>query len=98
MSKIPAREKVAIDTALDKLRAVGPVLGFPHTSAVRGSDRTLRELRPRQGRSPWRAFYGQIGTTLVVAAIGPEAGVDPRGFTRAVKSAERRLEEIEEED
>ena len=98
LSKIPAREKVAIDTALDKLRAVGPALGFPHTSAVRGSDRTLRELRPRQGRSPWRAFYGQIGDALVVAAIGPEAGVDPRGFTRAVTSAQRRLDDVEQEE
>ncbi|MGL5824008.1 MAG: type II toxin-antitoxin system RelE/ParE family toxin [Nocardioides sp.] len=97
LSKIPARERVAVATALDKLRAIGPVLGFPHTSAVRGSSDGLRELRPRQGRSPWRAFYRQIGDALVVGAIGPEAEVDPRGFTRSVRSAERRLEEVEEE-
>jgi hypothetical protein len=98
LSKVPAREKAAIDTALDKLRAIGPALGFPHTSAVRGIDGSLRELRPRQGRCPWRAFYGQIGDTLVVAAIGPEAGVDPKGFTRAIKQAARRLDDIEQED
>jgi len=95
LSKVPAREKVAIDTALDKLRVIGPSLGFPHTSAVKRA-RGLRELRPRQGRSPWRAFYRQIGQVLVVGAVGPEASVDPRGFARAVKAAEERLDEVEE--
>jgi hypothetical protein len=35
VEQVPAREKVAIDTALDKLRAVGPVLGFPHQRGAR---------------------------------------------------------------
>jgi hypothetical protein len=97
LSKIPAREKLAIDTALDKLRAIGPTLGYPHTSAVRGSVGSLRELRPRQGRSPWRAFYRQIGSALVIAAIGPEADVDPKRFARAVRAAEQRLDEAQED-
>jgi hypothetical protein len=97
LSKIPARERVAVDTALEKLRAAGPTLGFPHSSAIRGSTGGLRELRPRQGRSPWRAFYRRIGSALVVAAVGPEAGVDPKRFTRAVKAAEQRLQQLEED-
>jgi hypothetical protein len=32
----------------------------------------------------------------VVAAIGPEAKVDPRGFTRVVRAAATRLAAIEE--
>jgi hypothetical protein len=95
LSKIPARERAAIDSAMDKLRAIGPALGFPHTSDVRVA-LDLRELRPRQGRSPWRAFYRQIGSTVVVAAIGPEAAADQKGFTRAVRSAEHRLEDLED--
>ena len=63
-------ERKAILNAVEKLEALGPELGYPHSSAVRGADR-LRELRPRAGRSPWRAFYRQLGTVLVVAAIGP---------------------------
>jgi hypothetical protein len=61
LSKIPSREKVTTDTALDKLRALGPQLDYPHSSAVRSSPGSLRELRPSQGRCPWRAFYRQIG-------------------------------------
>ena len=94
LGKIPARERVAVATALDKLRAIGPVLGYPHTSKVRSAD-NLRELRPRQGRCPWRAFYRQIGETFVVGAVGPEADVDPNGFARAIRQAEQRLDDVE---
>ncbi len=45
LSNVPAREKVAIDTALEKLRIIGRALGFPHSSAVRG-----RWGRPRGQR------------------------------------------------
>ena len=66
------------------------------SSAVQGADR-LRELRPRGGRSPWRALYRQVGDEFVIAAVGPEAQIDPRGFAAACRHAEDRLVEIEEE-
>lgn len=83
------REVVALQSALAKLAELGEELGYPHTSAVRGE--ALRELRPRRGDSPVRAFYRRIGERLVVGAIGPEAQVDPRGFARAVAAASERL-------
>jgi len=55
LDKIPAKEAVAIATAVEKLKASGPRLGYPHSSAIKGA-RKLRELRPRRGDSPWRAF------------------------------------------
>ena len=79
LSKLPAREKAAMDTAMEKLRAVGPNLGFPHTGNVQSAE-DIRELRPRQGRSPWRAFYRVVDGELIVAAIGPEASVDGRAL------------------
>lgn len=80
--------------AVEKSQALGPALPFPHQSNVQGAS-GLRELRPRAGRSPWRAFYGQVGENFVIAAIGPEANVDPRTFTRAVRAATTRLADIE---
>jgi hypothetical protein len=41
-------------------------------------------------------MYGRVGEVFVVAAVGPEAKVDPRGFDRAVGRALERLAEIEE--
>jgi len=88
---LPAAEQVALDRAFDKLRSAGVTLPFPYQSQIKGAQ-DLRELRPRAGRSRWRAFYRRIGQdTFVVAALGPEAAVDPGGFKRAVAAAEVRL-------
>lgn len=91
---LPRREEVAILNAVDKLIATGTLLRFPHQSDVRGAQ-GLRELRPRQGRSPWRALYGQKNEVFIVVAIAPEAEVDHRGFDRAIRRATVRLAEAE---
>jgi len=82
--------------AVEKLEAAGPTLPFPHQSGVQGVEK-LRELRPRAGRSPWRGFYRRIGDMFVVAAVGPEAESDRRGFDRATGDAVSRLENIQAE-
>ena len=83
-----------MQNAIDKLEVAGDRLTFPHTSAVQGADR-LRELRPRAGRSQWRAFYRRIGDLMVIGSIGPEARSDPRGFQAAVQTAVERLAAVE---
>ncbi|HEY2549034.1 MAG TPA: type II toxin-antitoxin system RelE/ParE family toxin [Streptosporangiaceae bacterium] len=91
---LPSAERAALASAVEKLRADSR-LGFPHTSLVQGSRTGLRELRPRRGRSPWRALYRRAGDVMVVLAVAPEAGRDHRGFGLAVAEAERRLRELE---
>ena len=93
--RLPAAERRAVMNAVAKLEVFGDQLGSPHTSQVKGSRAGIRELRPRSGRSPWRALYHRLGDGLVVLAIGPEARHDKRGFDRAVRLAEDRLKEIE---
>jgi len=90
---LPEREQDAMDNAIEKLSALGEQLRYPHSSAVR-SAAGLRELRPRAGRSPWRAFYPHIGDVIVIGAFGPEANADPRSFQTAVKRATDRLAEF----
>ena len=92
LDSLPLREQNAIGQAIEKLKADGPMLGTPHSSSVMGVSGSLRELRPRAGRSRWRAFYRRIGGALVIGSIGPEAQVDPRGFDRAVRVANERLD------
>ncbi|MHB8295334.1 MAG: hypothetical protein ACYDH5_12060 [Acidimicrobiales bacterium] len=94
-SELPKVEIAAMIHADAKPRALGPALGYPHTSGVRG-ETGLRELRPRAGRSPWRAFYRQVGQGFGIAAVGPEAQVDPHGFRRACRAAVQRLAQVEE--
>ncbi|HBJ72287.1 MAG TPA: hypothetical protein DDY88_00890 [Actinobacteria bacterium] len=93
---LPAVEGNALLHAIDKLEAFGPQLGYPHSSAVQGYP-ALRELRPRAGRSPWRALYQRVGDVFVIAAIGPEAQVDNRRFRKAARLALARLDELEED-
>jgi len=93
---IPDRESKAIDNAVDKLASLGPSLPFPHSSKVMGDPGgSLRELRPRAGRSPWRCIYQRIGSVFVIGAVGPEAQKDKAGFDSAVRVAKKRLAEVE---
>lgn len=93
---VPAHERKAVDNAVDKLASLGPLLPFPHSSKVMGDPGgSLRELRPRAGRSPWRCIYERIGDVFLIAAIAPEAQKDKAGFKRAVSVAKSRLAEIE---
>ena len=95
LREVPVQEAVALRRATEKLTVLGDRLGYPHSSAVRGAG-TLRELRPRGGRSAWRALYRRVGKAFVVAAVGPEAQHDRRGFDRTVRDAIRRLDEVED--
>lgn len=88
---VPAKERQAIVSAVEKLKSQGDQLSAPHSSSVKGVRGTLRELRPRGGRSPWRAFYRRIGNEMVIGSIGPEAEADRRGFRRAAAVALERL-------
>lgn len=94
LDKLPSREQAAVRNADEKLKALGPSLPFPHSSAVKEVT-GLRELRPRGGRSPWRAFYREVGGRFFIASVGPEAQQDRRGFRRAVQNALERLEDLE---
>ena len=93
---VPEQERKAIDNAVDKLASLGPTLPFPHSSKVMGDPGgSLRELRPRAGRSPWRCIYERIDDVFVIGAVAPEAQKDKAGFDRAVSAAKTRLAEIE---
>ena len=91
-------EARAIEHAITILQATGPRLGFPHTSAVRAPSRvSLRELRPRRGRSRHRVLFAPREGGSILLALAPEATHDPRGFRRAIGDAHDRLAEFEEE-
>lgn len=83
--------------AVEKLRATGSLLKFPHSSAVQGRDgKGFRELRPRAGRSRWRPIYRRVTSdTFVIFAVAPEVEIDKGGFDAAVRKAVDRFVELE---
>jgi hypothetical protein len=93
---LPPGERSAVINADKKLRALGPKLLWPHSGTVKSvPEGRLRELRPRGGRSPWRALYTQVGEGFVIAALGPDGENDPRRFQQAVTRALDRLSKLE---
>lgn len=87
-------EKEAMREVIRKQEAQDGELGAPHARAIVGS-RGLWELRPRAGRSRWRAMYRRVGHRMLVGAFGPEARIDRPGFDQAVRRAEARIAEYE---
>jgi hypothetical protein len=94
-NELSSQDRVALAHAVEKLELCGAQLPAPHQKNVVGADR-IRELRPRAGRSQFRAFYRQIEQWMLIGAVGPEYGVDPKGFRLAVRHAEDRLNAFEE--
>src|SRR3954447_10397973 len=82
LDALPEREHAAMDSALFKLRELGDSLGYPHSSAVKNAP-GLRELRPRQGRSPVRSCGGWFGggtqSACFSSCCGPRIG-EARGL------------------
>jgi hypothetical protein len=67
-----AADRGALITRTDgfrgKLGELGEQLGPPHMKPLKGAV-ALRELRPRQGQSDWRAIYRRVGDFYAVLAI-----------------------------
>jgi hypothetical protein len=96
------RERVA--ASVDLLEQVGLALGFPHSSAIEGSDLALRELRVQSHGHAIRVFYAfDSHRDAVVLIGGDKTGVSTDRFYREyIPKAERifreYLIEIEEKE
>jgi len=96
------RERVA--ASVDLLEQVGLALGFPHSSAIEGSDLALRELRVQSHGHAIRIFYAfDPHRDAVVLIGGDKTGISADRFYREyIPRAERifreYLIEIEEKD
>jgi hypothetical protein len=97
-----AQEDVAFVVGLLEARGVG--LGFPYSSAVRGSRLRLRELRVKAGGEALRILYAfDPWRSAVLLLGGSKASRGGRFYAEAVPKAERlyqeyvRLREREEE-
>jgi hypothetical protein len=82
------QEHRALLNAVRKLGELGEQLGPPHMKPLKG-DRAaaLRELRPRQGQSDWRAIYSRAGAFYVILAIDRH-----KNFESLVERAQARAE------
>jgi hypothetical protein len=84
-------EHRALLNAVRKLGELGEHLGPPHMKPLKGDRASaLRELRPRQGRSDWRATYRRAGDFYVILAIDRH-----KEFAALIERSEARAERYE---
>ena len=79
----------AVARVVDMLEMQGPTLPFPYSSAIKGSDLALRELRVQCKGRPLRVFYAFDPVRQAVLLIGGDKTGDDRFYVRMVPLAER---------
>jgi hypothetical protein len=61
----------------------------PHCSAIKGARHALRELRPKQGRSPLRVLYAyDPERQAIIILLGGHKSRDGRWYERAAPKAD----------
>lgn len=85
LTGLPARHRAKVRQAIERLELFGPRLGFPDSSAVKGT--RFHELRTRFARQQYRVLYLQDGDAFVLF-VGFHKTSD-RDLERAVREAEK---------
>lgn len=86
---LESREQGDVDFVVQLLAAAGTSLGFPHSSAIKGSKHALRELRPSGGRSPLRLLYAFDPKRDAVLLVGGDKGKDKQLYVRLIPLAKK---------
>jgi hypothetical protein len=90
LTDLPARH---LRQAIERLELFGPRLGFPDSSAVKGT--SFRELRTRFAGQQYRVLYLQDGNAFVLF-VGFHKTSD-RDLDRAVREADKYLTDYRSE-
>lgn len=87
---LEAPEQSAIRRTVSLLEEFGATLGFPHSSAIAGSQMALRELRVQYAGDPYRVLYVFDPARQAVLLVGGnKAGKGNRWYESAIRTAER---------
>lgn len=78
-----------IDRSVGLLEAIGPNLGFPHSSGIAASRHAhMRELRVQSGGRPIRIFYAFDPRRAAILLIGGDKTGDGRFYVRMIPVAD----------
>jgi hypothetical protein len=84
------QDTTSVMRVVDLLEARGLSLGFPHSSAIKGSRHALRELRVQSGGKAIRVFYAfDPKRQAVVIVGGDKTGLGDRFYEQMVPVAEK---------
>jgi hypothetical protein len=83
-------EQESIDACVRLLEAMGPKLGFPHSSGIRGSRHAhMRELRVQHGGRPYRVLYAFDPLRVAILLLGGDKTGNERWYDVQIPIADR---------
>lgn len=88
-AELDVKDTEAVVRVVTRLEEAGVHLGFPHCSAIEGSQAKLRELRVQSQGKPLRIFYAFDPERDAVLLIGGDKTGDGRFYERMVPAAEK---------
>jgi len=87
-------EQTAIEGSVELLMALGPNLGFPDSSGIKGSKHShMRELRTQFSGRPYRTLYAFDPRRSAILLIGGDKTGDDRWYKTYVPIADRLYDE-----
>jgi hypothetical protein len=86
---LTVEEQESIRPAVTMLGAAGATLGYPQSSAVKGSKFAMRELRVQHAGRPYRILYAFDPARQAVLLIGGDKTGDERWYEKAIRAADR---------
>lgn len=86
-------EQEDVAAVVEQLEMLGPHLGFPRSSDVKGTKHKLRELRVQSGGNPLRVFYAFDPKRQAVLLIGGNKRGDKRFYDEMIPIAEKLWEQ-----
>ncbi|PTR18550.1 MULTISPECIES: type II toxin-antitoxin system RelE/ParE family toxin [unclassified Pseudomonas] len=88
------KEQACVSASVDLLELIGPGLGFPHSSDIKGSRHgNLRELRIQHGGRPYRVLYAFDPRRFALLLIGGDKTGQDRWYEVHVPMAEKLYDE-----
>lgn len=90
--ELTADQQDDVAAVVGLLEARGVVLGYPHSSAVKGSKFAVRELRVQSGGRPLRVFYAFDARRQAVLLVGGDKTGGERFYEEMTSRADGILE------
>ena len=87
-----------VEVSVELLASRGVTLGFPHSSAIKGTDMALRELRVQSGGKPIRIFYAFDPKRNAVLILGGDKTGQDRFYETFIPRCESIWQEYLDEN
>ena len=92
--KLTEPEQESVNASVGLLEALGPALGFPHSSSIEGSRHGhMRELRIQHQGRPYRVLYAFDPRRSAILLLGGDKTGDDRWYVVHIPIADRLYDE-----